>query len=334
MQREITECTTLLTPQGHLTAPGYARTMRYQYNREAAKGFPLKLKEWNFYQIQLEPYVLQMTLGHVSYMCSATATLMDVRTGQKWELGAMTPFFQPELDGNPEKESTVKFQNKNLSLSFQVADTRRVLKLQGSNKQFSRVDIHIELENDVNNEKMVIATPFEKPTQFYLNYKENFYRGKGYAKFDDFAVSFDGCTALIDWGRGIWPYCHQWFWGSLTSQIEEVPFGFNIGWGFGNLHHATENMFFYDKKAYKLGVLEVRREEGDYMQPWHLRDPEGKLKMTFTPIWNNYTENKFVVVDTHCNQVFGTFSGTIQMETGTKTFSDMLGFIEHAVNRW
>ncbi len=334
MQREITQPTPLLTAQGQLTAPGYARTMHYRYNREAARSFPLKLKEWNFYQIQMEYYVLQLTLGHVSYMCSATAALMDIRTGQKWELGAMTPFFQPKLDLNPEEESTVSFRNDSVDLCFQVTKTRRVLKLQGSNKQFSRVKIHIELENDVHNEKMVIATPFEKPDQFYLNYKENFYRGTGSVQFDDLVLSFDGCTALIDWGRGIWPYRHQWFWGSLTSRIDGTPFGFNIGWGFGDLRHATENMFFYNKKAYKLGTLEVQRKESDYMQPWHLRDPEGKLEMTFTPLWDNYTENKFVVVDTHCNQVFGRFSGSIQTGDGMKSFADLLGFIEHAVNRW
>ncbi len=84
MQREITQLTPLLTSQGHLTAPGWCKTMRYQYNREFVKGFPLKLKEWNFYQIQMEPYVLQLTLGHVSYMCSVNATLFHIRTGQRW----------------------------------------------------------------------------------------------------------------------------------------------------------------------------------------------------------------------------------------------------------
>lgn len=334
MQREITQLTPLLAPQGHLTAPGWCKTMRYQYNREFAKGFPLKLKEWNFYQIQMEPYVLQLTLGHVSYMCSVNATLFHIRTGQRWELGAMKPLYQPDLDRNPEEESTVRFQNQALSLCFQVTKEKRILTVQGRSKEFSQVDIHIELDNQKENEKMVIATPFEKPTQFYLNYKENFYHGTGTVRFDDMAVSFQDCTALIDWGRGIWPYRHQWFWGNLTSHIDGVPFGFNIGWGFGDLRHATENMFFYDRKAYKLSQLEVQRDETDYMQPWHLRDPEGKLSMTFTPVFNNYTQNKFLVVDTHCNQLFGYFSGTIQTEDGPREFHDLLAFIEHAVNRW
>lgn len=334
MQQEITSPTSLLDDNGHLAAKGYARKMNFIYNRDKVKAFPLKLKEWNFYQIQKDHFVLQLTLGHVSYMCSVAATLMDLDTGKKYEFGTMKPLFIPELDRNPEMESHISFEDKDYFLSFQVTSDKRILDVRGKNKTFRHVAIHIELDNDPNNEKMVIATPFEKPTQFYLNYKENYYHGTGSVQFDDLTVDFDGCTGLIDWGRGIWPYSHQWFWGNLTSHIDGVPFGFNIGWGFGDLSHATENMFFYDKKAYKLGHLQVERDERDYMKPWKFTDPEHRLQMTFTPLFDNYTQNKYVVIDTHCNQVFGFFDGHIETGQGTKNFHHLLAFVEHAVNRW
>lgn len=334
MQHEITAKTPLLAPDGTLAVKGYATQMNVLYNREYAKGFPLKLKEWNFYQIQKDHYVLQLTLGHVSYMCSVAATLMDLETGKKYEFGTMKPLFVPSLDTEPDKESLVSFTGQDYFLSFQVTDRKRILHVHGSSKAYRNVEIHIELDNDVRNEKMVIATPFAKPTQFYLNYKENYYSGTGTVRFDDLTVDFDGCTGLIDWGRGIWPYSHEWFWGNLTAHIDGIPFGFNIGWGFGDLSQATENMFFYNKKAYKLGVLQVERDENDYMKPWRFADPEGKLQMTFTPLFDNYTQNKYVVIDTHCNQVFGYFTGTIETDGGPKEFRDLLAFVEHAVNRW
>lgn len=334
MQHQITKHTRLLSDNGHLSARGYATRMYIEYNREQAKAFPLKLKEWNFYQIMKDHYSLQLTLGHVSYMCSVAATLIDLKTGQKWELGTMKPLFVPALDRDPEGESLNTFESPDMKLSFQVTKDRRILSVTGKNKNYSRIEIEIELENDPENEKTVISTPFKKPSQFYLNYKENYYRGKGHVRFDDLTVDFDGCTGLLDWGRGIWPYSHQWFWGNLTGHIDGVPFGFNIGWGFGDLSHATENMFFYNKKAYKLGVLQVQRDDNDYMKPWTLSDPEGKLHMTFTPTFDNYTENKYVVIDTHCHQLYGTFDGVIQTVDGEKEFHNVLAFIEHAVNHW
>lgn len=334
MQQEILTPATLLDHSGRLAVKGYARKFNIHYNREQVRHFPLKLKEWNFYQIQKDHYVLQMTLGHVSYMCSVSATLLDLDTGKRYEFGTMKPLFIPELDKNPETDSLVSFETTDFSLSFQVAAQKRILRVRGSSKAYRNVSIDIELDNDPANEKMVIATPFEKPTQFYLNYKENYYRGTGTVQFDDLRLDFDDCTGLLDWGRGVWPYSHQWFWGSLTSHIDGVPFGFNIGWGFGDLSHATENMFFYDKKAYKLGVLQVERDERDYMKPWKFTDPERKLQMTLTPLFDNYTENKYVVIDTHCNQVFGYFDGVIETDSGPKEFRHILAFVEHAVNHW
>lgn len=334
MQYEILSPAPLLLADGSLGTKGYAKRMNVIYNREKVKAFPLQLKEWNFYQMQCGNYVLQITLGHVSYVCSISTALMDITTGKKWEFGTMKPMYIPKLDRNPEKESVVQFADKDFFLAFQVTRDKRILTVKGKNKTYQNVQIEIQLDNDPANEKMVISTPFEKKHQFYLNYKENYYSGTGSVTFDDMTVSFDGCTGLLDWGRGIWPYRHEWFWGNLTADIEGVPFGFNIGWGFGDLKIATENMFFYNKKAYKLGTLKITRDENDYMNPWHLCDEENGFELHFTPLWDNYTENKLVVVDTHCNQVFGTFSGTIQTKEGTKTFSGLTAFIEHAVNRW
>lgn len=334
MQHEVKQRTLLLDEKGCLTEAGYAARMNFVYNREKVKSFPLKLKEWNFYQIAKEHYVLQLTIGHVSYMCSVSAILINLDTGEKYEIGEMKPFFIPHLDRDPEGESVNSFQGKQLDMSFQVTSGKRILSVKGCSRQFQHVEIQIELDNDAENQKMVIATPFQKAGQFYLNYKENYYSGMGKVCFDDLQVDFDGCTGLIDWGRGVWPYSHEWFWGNLTSHIDGVPFGFNIGWGFGNLDAATENMYFYDRKAYKVGRLLTERDEKDDQKPWKLRDEEGRLRMTFQPIYDNYTENKYLVIDTHCHQLYGYFDGEVETDAGRKEFHGMLAFIEHAVNRW
>jgi hypothetical protein len=93
-------------------------------------------------------------------------------------------------------------------------------------------------------------------------------------------------------------------------------------------------MFFYNKKAYKLGVLKVERNLSGYLAPWHIKDEEGTIELLFEPIFDNYTENKFVIIDTHCDQVYGYFNGFIKTSDGQKKVENILGFIEHAVNRW
>ena len=39
---------------------------------------------------------------------------------------------------------------------------------------------------------------------------------------------------VLDWGRGVWTYHNVWYWGSASGLVDGVPFGFNIGYGFGD----------------------------------------------------------------------------------------------------
>ena len=84
MNHEIKKKTKLLKTNGQLAEKGYATCMHFIYNRECAKMGPMPLKEWNFYQFQCGKYVLQMTLGHLSYIGQMAVTLMDIETGEKW----------------------------------------------------------------------------------------------------------------------------------------------------------------------------------------------------------------------------------------------------------
>ena len=334
MQNQIVEKTKLLDKKGHLIQKGYATKMNFIYNKENVKSFPLKLKEWNFYQFIKDTYSLQLTIGHVSYACSINATLIDLLTGKRHEIGAFKLLKTPSLDHNPEENSYNEYKDDNLFMSFEVSEGKRILTVKGKNEKYKNVEIRLDVENDIDNEKMVIATPFKKKKQFYLNYKENYYKVLGYVRFDDEEINFDNATGLIDWGRGVWPYSHEWFWGNLTSFIDNVPFGFNIGWGFGDLSNATENMFFYNKKAYKLGHLKVTRNENNYMDPWHLIDENEDMELFFTPLYDNYTFNKILFVNTHCDQVYGYFNGYIKVDGKKIKFNNILAFIEHAVNKW
>jgi hypothetical protein len=267
-------------------------------------------------------------------MCNIAITLINIETDERKSFSIMKPFFKPKLDINPEDESLVEYKDKNNKIIFNTKENKRLLYFKGNNKEFKNIEVSIEIENDINNEKMVIATPFKKKKQFYLNYKENYYFVNGYVMFDELKVDFNNSQGLIDWGRGVWPYKHEWFWGNLTSHIDNVPFGFNIGWGFGDLSFATENMFFYNKKAYKLGHLKVSRNESNYMDTWHLIDENGDMELFFTPIYDNYTFNKILFVNTHCDQVYGYFKGYIKVNNKKIEFDNILAFIEHAVNKW
>ena len=198
MEREIKKKAPLLDGRGRLRRAGYAKRMQFIYNRDRVRSFPLRLKEWDFYQIQKGHMVLQMTIGHVSYMCSVSATLMDLDTGEKYESGIMKPLFVPQMETDPEGASRLMYRQKDFSMVFLVKRDRRILRMRGGTGANGLTEIDLTLTNDPPNEKMVIATPFAHPTQFYLNYKENYYMVAGRVRFGGREEDFTGATGLLD----------------------------------------------------------------------------------------------------------------------------------------
>ncbi len=333
-QHEIKRATELLSARGELAEPGYARHLYFQYDRSRIKAPPLSIKEWDFYQISDDEKVLQLTIGHTSYAASVSANLFFFDTGRKLSCSVTQLFKRLPMELNGETAHTLKYEKRDFVMRFEVSQAKRLLTLKAQDKNYGAVDIAIELGNcDPGKEKLVIATPFEKKNQFYLNYKENCFTAQGEARFGNerFTFSGDAC-ALLDWGRGVWPYSHEWYWGNGSTRVNGKFFGFNIGWGFGDTKSATENMFFYDNKAYKLGRVYSSALPGDAVR---YRDEENLFDFTATPTYDNFTVTKLLVVNNSCHQVFGRWSGSAVLDSGEVIrIKNMPAFLEHSVNHW
>lgn len=332
-QHQITRATELLSSRGELTEPGYARHLYYEYNPQKLKAPPFSLKEWDFYQISDTQKVLQLTIGHTSYATSVSANLFFIDSGRKLTCGITKPFsISMELNG--ETAHTLEYSKRGFAMKFIVEDDRRLLTLNADDKEYGEVNIHIELYNCApEKEKLVIATPFSKKGQFYLNYKENCFVARGEAHFGGECLTFaEDAYALLDWGRGVWPYSHEWYWGNGSTKANGCFFGFNIGWGFGDTRKATENMFFYNNKAYKLGqVFSTVLSDG----ATRYRDEDGRFDFIATPVFDNFTATKLLIVNNICHQVFGRWNGSVILDTGEAIkVMNMTAFLEHSVNHW
>lgn len=336
-QNEITRPTLLLAKTGNIANPGYARQMYYCYNPSRISTSIFSLKEWDFYQIDLGDYILQLTIGHLSYIANFNALLISMKGDKLRAYNAFQalPLRSLNMPLFPGTKQKIEKIGKNYSICFEVKNGYRHLTMHASLAE-GPINIDLLLPENPADEKMVIATPFYKSGQFYLNCKQHFYGITGSVTFGDITIQADGTqTGLLDWGRGVWPFHQEWFWGCGNCFVGKNKFGFNIGWGFGNTQYATENMFFWNGKAYKLGTLEVTRDPNNYMAPWHFVDSTGNFDFTMTPSHNHYTETKVAFIDKHCNQVFGMFNGFVKLPNGKKIqIKNMQAFCEHSENNW
>ena len=341
-QHEITERRPLLDASGNLTEPGYAKSLLPVYRRGDIKANKLRIKEWDYYCINNGHFALALTIADNSYMGLDSISLLNLDEGWEITKSPMKAFTNGKVCLPESSErGDVHSAGRNYSILFKNEGDRRVLIAQMKNfgpegSLYAKVTL-----TDIPAESMVIATPFDKDKHFYYNQKINCMRARGQVQLGEKTYVFDPADSfgVLDWGRGVWTYHNTWYWGSASGQVEGVPFGWNIGYGFGDTSAASENMLFYGGKAHKLSQVRfhIPQREGrdDFLSPWRFTSDDGRFEMKFVPILDRAacTDVKLIKSDQH--QVFGRFTGTATLDDGTVIrVRDMIGFAEKVENKW
>ncbi|MBR4953633.1 MAG: DUF2804 domain-containing protein [Oscillospiraceae bacterium] len=345
MQHEITTKKPLLDSFGNLSEPGYAKSLLPIYSRADIKANSLRIKEWDYYLITNGKYGLALTVADNGYMGLDSISFLNFE--ENWEItnspiGIMTMGKKklPEHSAHGDVFSS----GKDYSISFKHEDGKRVLIAQM--KKFGEEgSLYAKVElTDEPAESMVIATPFDKDKHFYYNQKINCMRAKGEVIYGynnrTYTFSPEDTFAVLDWGRGVWTYKNTWYWGSASGELDGVPFGWNIGYGFGNVSAATENMLFYNGKAHKLSevvfnIPKNKKGKDDFLRPWTFTSDDGRFEMEFTPVLDRASCTSLGVIESDQHQVFGRFTGKATLDDGTVLdVKDFFGFAEKVKNKW
>lgn len=331
----------LLDEKGNLSEAGYAFDLVKEYRRKDIKGLKSRIKEWDYYFINDDEYGIALTIDDNSYMGLVSVSILDFANHQEWTKSYMKWLTFGETNfPSSSKEGDVFTEGKKYSMFFQNKNGKRHLVCHMKNivkgKDFS-CDIVLEPTNP---NSMVIATPFKKKKHFYYNQKINLLKARGYFVFGNLNHQLKkGSLGVLDWGRGVWTYSNTWYWSSLNASQYGHRVGFNLGYGFGDTSAASENMFFYDDKAYKLedvtfNIPKNQKGKYNFLDKWELTSKSGDINLIFHPIIDRYANTNALIIQSKQHQVFGYFSGRIKLENETIVLDHLLGFAEMVKNRW
>ena len=331
----------LLDNKGNLIEAGYAFDLVRTYSRKDIKGLVSRKKEWDYYFISDGEYGVALTIDDNSYMGMASVSVLDFKNKTevtksyiRWLTFGEIVFPSSSSNGDVHMESkkyNMFFGNKNGKRHL-ICSMKNVAK----GKDFY-CDIRLE---STCKDSMVIATPFKKKRHFYYNQKINLLKANGYFKLGDFNHQFNSSSlGVLDWGRGVWTYSNTWYWSSLNANYEGHRIGFNLGYGFGDTSKASENMFFYDKEAFKLedvifNIPKNEKGKEEYLKPWTFTSEKRDIELIFEPIIDRYSNTNALIIQSNQHQVFGYFSGTIRVNNKEYKFEHLLGFAEKVKNRW
>ena len=341
MQHEIKTARPLLDDKGNIAEPGYAKKLYPVYRRADIKAPALRIKEWDYYLVNNGRFALALTIDNNGYMNMNSVSLLDFE--EKWEITNSPMKFFPGRDPVLPETSVkgdVSLSGKGHSIRFENPGTgiRRLTADFAAFGKDGRLQAEVELFDEPE-ESMVICTPFEKQGHFYYNQKINCMRARGEVTYAGKTYRFDPeeSFAVLDWGRGVWTYHNTWYWGSASYHVDGVPFGWNIGYGFGNTSAASENMLFYNGRAHKLSWVKfhIPGGEKDYLAPWTFTSDDGRFEMNFAPVLDRASCTDVGVIKSDQHQVFGRFSGKAVLDDGKVIeVKDFPGFAEKVENKW
>lgn len=371
---EVTEVCDLLDGNGVLTQPGWAKQLLWSYDRRRIRAPKWRIKEWDYYLVAGKDFAVAFTVSDDGYIGLESASLLDFRKPWEhtqtiltafpmgkyrlpWDSGAGDFGADPEPASSPGCVGSGRtvYSDKRLEMEFTVAQggLGRGTGGKGCLARHLRCDFKrflgsAALHCDIMLEQpqmdtMVIATPWkENPKAFYYNQKINCMRASGYAELGGERYEFDPETdfGTLDWGRGVWTYDNRWYWSNGNGIVEGKPFGFNLGYGFGDTRAATENMLIYDGVCHKLADVEFqipRNMAGElsYMETWRFTSSDGRFEAEFQPILDRKAKTSALVIESDQHQVFGKMNGQAVLDDGkVLELKDFLCFAEDVHNRY
>lgn len=336
---EVTQPGALLKPDGSLREPGWSKQLLQVYNRADIQAPAHRIKEWDYYLVLADTFGAAFTISDDGYVGLQSASFLDFASVWEHTETVLTafPMGRLHLPSTSQSGDTV-FQNKRLHMRFEVTPGQRRIRC-----DFSHFYGHEPFACDITlaqpkTDTMVIATPWkEKKTAFYYNQKINCMPASGWIKFGGKTYTFDPTRnfGTLDWGRGVWTYDNTWYWGSGNAVIGGKPFGFNIGYGFGDTSAASENILFYDGVCHKLDDVEFHIPKPYYTAPWRFTSSDGRFEADFHPILDRAAKIDVGVIVTDQHQVFGRMTGKAVLDDGTVLeMKDLLCFAEDVHNRY
>jgi len=328
---------------GRLVETGYATELIKTYDRRSVAAKRRRIKEWDYYAICTDHFALALTIDHNGYMTMDSISFLDFDQNAQTTKSVMgLPFLSPRELPATSAKGNVCVKTKDYMLSFE--NDGRCRRLTGFMNDFSgKKPIMFTLElTDAPKETMVIVTPFrDHPEAFYYNQKINCLRVEGVITLGEKEYHCDPANtfAVLDWGRGVWTYDNTWYWGSASGLVEGVPFGFNIGYGFGDTSAASENVLFFDGKIHKLSQvtfgIPMREGKEDYLSSWKFTSDDGRFEMRFRPVMDRAAKVNVGIICSDQHQVFGKFNGTVVLDDGRKLqINNLMGFAEKVRNKW
>lgn len=323
---EITEPVDLCLPDGRLNrdAVGFTRSPLHESN---LRGWG-RNKRWDYWGIVSPRIVLGMTVASLDYAHASQLYLYDRESGQTIAVDSTT--IGPGDVLLPDRRPPIVVMEDNHKAKLRFIDEADKTVLKASTK---RVDVHLSVAPG--GDSLGVVVPWSD-LRFQYTLKEPARPVSGTIEVDGnvFTLNPDDSFAVLDRGRGKWPYKMSWNWAAGSGIVDAKRIGLQMGGRWTRGTGVTENGLFVDGHlSYWPDELEWTYDLTKKSSPWRVQGEN--VDATLTPFHRRHDSSNFGVIASSTYQAFGVWAGTAVDDEGTSHSLDGLtGWAEEARNRW
>lgn len=333
-EAEITREVALCRPDGTLDAAAVGWTRRPLHDTSGV-GRGLRgrgrTKRWEYWALVTPRHVVGVTTSALDYAALHQVHVLDKHTGAEVDEVVVAPFNGTALLPGSLGRGPVRSRTRRVAVAVDEAPDGRATRLRA---RTSRVDLDVVVERPAGHESLGVVVPWSS-RRFQYTVKDIGRPALGVLRLDDVEHRVDtSAWAVLDHGRGRWPYSATWQWGVGYGASSAGPLGLQLGGTWTRPGPTTENGLFVDGRLHKIhDELDWSFDRSEPLAPWRVRGD--RVGLTFTPFHDRVARTNLGILASATDQCFGHWSGTVRTDDGEPlAVDDLEGWAEDVHQRW
>lgn len=334
-ERELTARVSLTRPDGSLNtaALGWSRVPLHDTAGIPARRSWGRNKRWEYWNVMSSSHIIALTISCVDYMSLHEIWVLDRATGEAVGTTSISPGSRSTQ--LPKSLGDGPAQARTGRIALDIDETFDGTRLRGST---ARISFDILAIRPPGHESLGVVVPWRRGdaiTRFQYTVKDVARPATG-------TVTIDGTThdvptgswAVLDHGRGRWPYRVHWNWAAGSGVVDGRAIGLQLGSKWTDGSGATENALVVDGHLTKISEELVWDYDPEhFMHPWRVHGTTADL--TFSPFYDKRSRTNALVIASRTDQMFGVWTGWVLDDVGAHIRVDGIeGFAEEVLNRW
>ena len=289
-----------------------------------------RTKRWEYWGVLTPDLVLGMTIADLDYAATLQLYVLERGTGKETSVSPLKLLPTYAEVSLPDAVPPITAFGAVGPVTLRFHDDGGGTHLQAASPRVA-VDLYAATAGDV----LGVVVPWSA-RRYQYTLKDVARQVSGTVTVDGrtYQVGGPGSFAVLDRGRGRWPYSKRWNWGVGSGTVDGTRLGLQVGgqWTAGT--PATENALIVDGHLHHYdGELDFHYDLSDPSSPWRVSGPW--IDAALTPFHRRTEATNAVVISSRVWQAFGTWSGTARTPDGSSYRLDGLsGWIEESFNRW